>query len=106
MKISPNQKTDPTQYGRVARWPLDGNTGKLRTASDGKVYAMEAYRLPLSNAQGAIALNGTWYVMTSSGVNNMVNCTIHILELRRLIARRLLVQRISITGRNETRFGL
>ena len=66
----PEPKDDPTQYGRVARWPLDGQTGKLKTASDGRVYATEAYRAPSSNAQGVLALNGTWYLMTSAGSKN------------------------------------
>jgi hypothetical protein len=63
----PNPEEDRTLYGRVARWPLDASTGQLKTAEDGKVYASEAYRLPKAHAQGALALNGNWYVMTSAG---------------------------------------
>jgi len=63
----PNPENDPTLYGRMARWPLDSSTGQLKTSSDGKVNASEAYRLPNAHAQGALALNGTWYASTSAG---------------------------------------
>lgn len=66
----PNPEDDPTLYGRMARWPLDASTGQLKTSSDGRVYASEAYRVPKAHAQGALALNGTWYIMTSAGSTN------------------------------------
>jgi hypothetical protein len=54
--------------GRVARWPLDGQTGRLRVEpGDGLVYATEAHRLARNQIQGAVSYGGTWYLSRSNG---------------------------------------
>lgn len=62
---------DADKKGRVARWPLDGDTGEPRL-SDGLWKADAAYRLPVSNVQGAVSFNDTWYLSRSQGNNNGV----------------------------------
>ncbi|MPY78041.1 MAG: hypothetical protein GEV04_06010 [Actinophytocola sp.] len=57
-------------YGRVARWPLAGTTGKPKL-TDGLWRATSAYRLPVTSVQGAVSHNGTWYLSRSRGVDNL-----------------------------------
>lgn len=53
--------------GRVASWPLDGSTGAPSLSADGHWHATEAYRLPVSNVQGAVSHGATWYLSRSHG---------------------------------------
>jgi hypothetical protein len=54
---------DTGDVGRVARWPLDGTTGRpLVSAADGLVHASEAYRLARDEIQGAVSYGGSWYL--------------------------------------------
>ena len=54
--------------GRVARWPLDGQTGRLAVdPADGLVHAREAHRLAANQIQGAVSYGGTWYLSRSNG---------------------------------------
>jgi hypothetical protein len=54
--------------GRVARWPLNGDTGELLPDQiDGRVFATDAYRLPARNIQGAVSYDDTWYLSRSRG---------------------------------------
>lgn len=53
--------------GRVASWPLDGSNGTPLLSADGHWHATEAYRLPVSNVQGAVSHGGTWYLSRSHG---------------------------------------
>jgi hypothetical protein len=54
---------DSGDVGRVARWPLDGATGRpLADPADGLVHASEAYRLARDEIQGAVSYGGTWYL--------------------------------------------
>lgn len=53
--------------GRVARWPLNGDTGQLQPSGDGRVHATEAYRLAKDQIQGAVSYDGTWYLSRSTG---------------------------------------
>ncbi|MBB1252767.1 hypothetical protein H3146_05220 [Streptomyces sp. OF3] len=62
---------DPDKMGRVARWPLDGATGRP-ALSGGLWKADAAYRLPISNIQGAVSYNGIWYLSRSQGQSNGV----------------------------------
>lgn len=55
--------------GRVARWPLDGNTGRLQPSADGMVHATEAYRLATDQIQGAVSFGGMWYLSRSRGAS-------------------------------------
>ncbi|WP_436525316.1 hypothetical protein [Actinoplanes sp. HUAS TT8] len=64
--ISGEYCTNSTQYGRVAKWPLD-STGKLVRDSDGKVRATAVNRLPARYIQGATSYNGTWYLSQTGG---------------------------------------
>jgi hypothetical protein len=48
--------------GRVARWPLNAQTGEPVVSADGLVHATEAYRLPRNQIQGALSVGGTWYL--------------------------------------------
>jgi hypothetical protein len=48
--------------GRVARWPLNAQTGQPLTAADGLVHATQAYRLAGNQIQGAVSVGGTWYL--------------------------------------------
>lgn len=57
---------NPDKMGRVARWPLDGATGQP-LLTDGLWQADAAYRLPISNIQGAVSHNGKWYLSRSRG---------------------------------------
>lgn len=59
--------------GRVALWPLNGATGELlyqRVGDDDIVHATDAFRLPVSNVQGAGRASGNWYFSTSNGCAN------------------------------------
>jgi hypothetical protein len=53
--------------GRVARWPLDAQTGRPVISGDGLVHATEAYRLARNQIQGAVSIDGTWYLSRSDG---------------------------------------
>jgi hypothetical protein len=53
--------------GRVATWPLDGDTGRPQLAADGLWHANAAHRLPVPNIQGAVVHDGTWYLSRSRG---------------------------------------
>lgn len=57
---------DPDRKGRVSRWPLDGATGKPRL-TNGYWRADAAYRLPVTNIQGAMSYGGRWYLSRSRG---------------------------------------
>ncbi|CAF1363114.1 unnamed protein product [Adineta steineri] len=60
---------DINKSGRVARWPLDGNTGQPKLIN-GLWKADAAYRLPISNIQGGVSYNNTWYLSRSQGASN------------------------------------
>ncbi|CAF3703840.1 unnamed protein product [Rotaria sp. Silwood1] len=60
---------DINKSGRVARWPLDGDTGQPKL-SNGLWKADAAYRLPISNIQGAVSYNNKWYLSRSQGSSN------------------------------------
>lgn len=62
---------DPDKMGRVARWPLNGTTGEPQL-TDGLWKADAAYRLPISNIQGAVSHQGKWYLSRSQGSSNGV----------------------------------
>jgi len=53
--------------GRVARWPLDGDTGGPMVSNDGFWQASSAFRLPQPNIQGAVSHGDTWYLNRSHG---------------------------------------
>jgi hypothetical protein len=53
--------------GRVARWPLDGASGRLAADASGRVHASEAYRLSANQIQGAVSSGGNWYLSRSTG---------------------------------------
>lgn len=55
--------------GRVARWPLDGDTGRPLLSNDGLWQASSAFRLPQPNIQGALSRGDTWYLTRSHGVD-------------------------------------
>lgn len=57
------------KFGRVARWPLDGNTGEPKL-TNGLWKADAVYRLPISNVQGAVSYNNKWYLSRSQGQSN------------------------------------
>jgi hypothetical protein len=70
--------TNPNNWGRVASWPMDGNSGKPRIAnsawvegswvpSGGPWQADSAFRLPHGNIQGAVRYNHRWYLSQSVG---------------------------------------
>jgi hypothetical protein len=48
--------------GRVARWPLNAQTGQPVVGPDGLVHASEAYRLPGNQIQGAVSVGDMWYL--------------------------------------------
>jgi hypothetical protein len=48
--------------GRVARSPLNAQTGRPIVGADGLVHASEAYRLAGNQIQGALSVGGTWYL--------------------------------------------
>lgn len=60
---------DRKKSGRVARWPLDRQTGEP-TLTDGLWLADAAYRLPISNIQGALSIGNRWYLSRSQGSSN------------------------------------
>lgn len=66
---SSGQGTD--RMGRVARWPLNSVSGEPLT-NDGLWKADGAYRLPISNIQGAVSYNEKWYLNRSQGEKNGV----------------------------------
>ncbi|OLF05715.1 hypothetical protein BLA60_34965 [Actinophytocola xinjiangensis] len=58
---------DDNLNGRVARWPLDGDTGKPAPAADGRWKASQAYRLPTPRVQGAVSVDNRWYLNSTGG---------------------------------------
>lgn len=60
---------DVNKSERVARWPLDGTTGQPKLI-EGLWKADAVYRLPISNIQGAVSYNNTWYLSRSQGASN------------------------------------
>ncbi|CAF2394756.1 unnamed protein product [Rotaria sp. Silwood2] len=62
---------DINKSGRVARWPVDGNTGQPKL-TNGLWKADAAYRLPVSNIQGAVSYNHKWFLSRSRGASNGV----------------------------------
>jgi hypothetical protein len=48
--------------GRVARWPLDEQSGRPAVSGDGLVHASEAYRLAANQIQGGVSIGDTWYL--------------------------------------------
>lgn len=68
-----NPSATNTSNGRVALWPLNGSTGELayqRIGDQDVVRADEAYRLPVSNVQGATRAAGSWYFSKSKACAN------------------------------------
>ncbi|RKT82974.1 hypothetical protein SAMN05421805_10351 [Saccharopolyspora antimicrobica] len=59
------KQDDPNTYGRVAEWPMDGNTGKPKLDADGKWRATAAHRLPKPRVQGAVSTVGRWYLSST-----------------------------------------
>lgn len=53
---------DPNLNGRVAQWPMDGNTGLPKTTSGGVWQATAAHRLPKPRVQGAVSTSDRWYL--------------------------------------------
>lgn len=58
-------ENDQRTYGRVARWRFDGNALALNAV--GRAVPTSAYRLPASNIQGAVPVDGTWHFSRSNG---------------------------------------
>jgi hypothetical protein len=56
---------DPNRNGRVALWPMNGETGQPQTDAAGYWSATDAYRLPKPNVQGATATDGRWYLSST-----------------------------------------
>ncbi|NMO56198.1 hypothetical protein HH310_34105 [Actinoplanes sp. TBRC 11911] len=55
--------------GRVASWPLNGTDGTPQMSADGFWHATNAFRLPVSNVQGAVSHGDTWYLNRSHGTD-------------------------------------
>jgi hypothetical protein len=55
--------------GRVATWPLDGSNGMPQVDQEGYWTATSAFRLPVSNVQGAVSHGDTWYLNRSHGTD-------------------------------------
>ncbi|MEQ0557575.1 hypothetical protein ABJI51_00735 [Amycolatopsis sp. NEAU-NG30] len=49
--------------GRILRWPFDAATGRLKTAADGLVHAVEGFSSPVWGMQGALSRGG-YFVLT------------------------------------------
>jgi hypothetical protein len=62
-----NGAADDDLTGRVATWPLDGDSGQPLLDGDGNWRAGTAFRLPVSNVQGAVSHGDTWYLSRSHG---------------------------------------
>ncbi|MDA3627820.1 hypothetical protein OU415_20460 [Saccharopolyspora sp. WRP15-2] len=58
---------DPNLNGRVAQWPLDGNSGLPQLDSHGMWRAATAHRLPKPRVQGALSTGGSWYLSSTGG---------------------------------------
>ncbi|CAF1382764.1 unnamed protein product [Adineta ricciae] len=78
---------DLEKSGRVARWPLDKQTGQPKL-TNGIWKADSAYRLPISNIQGAVSFENKWYLSRSQGAKNgflyktkSINSTTGILQI-------------------------
>lgn len=63
---------DEATDGRVAAWPIAGafSGGEPVMDPDYRWNADAAYRLPVSNVQGATRFDGRWYLSQSNGVSN------------------------------------
>ncbi|WP_084628316.1 hypothetical protein [Amycolatopsis nigrescens] len=57
----------PNENGRVAQWPMDASTGLPKLSGDGNWHASKAFRLPVSNVQGAVSYEGRWYLSQTGG---------------------------------------
>jgi hypothetical protein len=60
-------QSDPDLNGRVARWPMNGETGLPVTGGDGGWHATSAYRLPKPRVQGAVSTEDRWYLHSTGG---------------------------------------
>lgn len=58
---------DPDLNGRVARWPMNGDTGWPLVDGDGVWRATSAYRLPKPRVQGAVSTADRWYLDSTGG---------------------------------------
>ncbi|HEX6360441.1 hypothetical protein [Actinophytocola sp.] len=58
-------QNDPNLNGRVARWPMNDETGLPGT--DGTWKATSAYRLPKPKVQGLVSTNNRWYMHSTGG---------------------------------------
>jgi len=59
-------QNDENLNGRVARWPLNGDTG-LPALADGLWKASHAYRLPKPRVQGVVPVDNRWYIHSTGG---------------------------------------
>ncbi|HWM07401.1 MAG TPA: hypothetical protein VNP92_34140, partial [Actinophytocola sp.] len=57
---------NPDLNGRVARWPLNGDTGEP-VLDGGQWRATSAYRLPKPRVQGGVSTGDRWYLNSTGG---------------------------------------
>lgn len=60
----------PGDGTRLVRFPIDYTTRLLTASSDGYVHGSAAYDVSVTSMQGAIAINGRYYLSTSDGDGN------------------------------------
>jgi hypothetical protein len=60
----------PGDGTRLVRFPIDYTDRRLREDSDGYVRGTEAYLVSVDSMQGAVSVNGTFYLSTSDGETN------------------------------------
>ncbi|GII80357.1 hypothetical protein Sru01_53390 [Sphaerisporangium rufum] len=59
---------DPGRTGRVARWPLSAG-GTLLAGAGGEAPATETLAMPAAKIQGALCLDGTWYLSQAASAS-------------------------------------
>lgn len=55
---------------RLARFPINSDTGTLTASADGYVHATAAYNVSVTSMQGGTSINGKYYLSTSDGSGN------------------------------------
>ena len=55
---------------RLVRFPLNQSTFKPSESSDGYVHGTQAYNVSVTSMQGAVSINGKYYLSTSDGASN------------------------------------
>ncbi|MFL5350049.1 MAG: hypothetical protein ACJ8AT_35175 [Hyalangium sp.] len=72
--VSQEYRKDKTG-GKIIRWPLDLETGKLKTDASGSVRATEAFSVPLARVAGVVARGDGFDIATMGSPGHLYHAT-------------------------------